>query len=99
MPRRLVLAALAAACTLAVVSPANAANLSISGGTLSYTGGAGQASAVRFDQTAARTVTITRLPQDGDSIGTPPAGCAGGPQIFSCTGVASVFVDAGDAND
>jgi hypothetical protein len=101
-----------AAVALALPASADAAKLSVAGGTLTYTGDPGGRSALSFelvDPAVPTTVRVVRLsspfvPADDDTDPIAAAGCSPdatyGPGIaFVCGGVARVAASLGDGRD
>ncbi len=114
MVRILKLAGVLAGAVLLLPGGAEAATLSNSGGTLTYTGGpGGAASAVGFAEVGAPSTTvdvyrfldIPNAPPDGDPItGTLPGTCAVNQDTaafisYRCTGVTTVVANTGDGPD
>ena len=112
--RTLKLAGVLAGAVLLLPGGAEAATLSHSGGTLTYTGGpGGAASAVGFAEVGAPSTTvdvyrfldIPNAPPDGDPItGTLPGTCAVNQDTaafisYRCTGVTAVVANTGDGPD
>jgi Bacterial Ig domain/RTX calcium-binding nonapeptide repeat (4 copies) len=94
---RIVLAALAALFLLP--GTAAAATLTNSGGTLTYTGGAGShASDVDVGQQPDGTVQVQPQPDDADPI-TAVSGCTASAGTYDCAGVARISASLGDGND
>jgi hypothetical protein len=75
----------------AVPAAAQAATLTNSGGTMTYTGGAPGTSAF-FSQSAPGTVVLT-IVSSVDPIGA--TSCGAGPNTYTCTGVTLVVADGG----
>jgi hypothetical protein len=98
--RRLLTFGVAAAATIAVPAAAQAATLTNSGGTLTYTAAAGTRSVVQFSSISSTTVRVSPFSGDNDAI--VMSGCtpvATTPVSYDCANVASVAADAGDGND
>jgi Ca2+-binding RTX toxin-like protein len=99
--RRLTAFGAALALTAAAPAAAEAATLTNSGGTLTYTAGPGTTSGVGFTQNGT-TVTVTRGVfggPDDDPIDTSTCTPAGPPNTYDCADVTNVVADGGDGND
>src|SRR3954465_10523950 len=98
---RLLLAVLAA--LLVAASPAAAATLTVSAGTLEYNAENARRNVVTFEERGAGTVRVSRLLSAGgdeDAFTTPSACTADTPQVvYTCTGVLRVVANAGDGDD
>jgi Ca2+-binding RTX toxin-like protein len=95
MVRRL---AVLIALMLALPAGAEAATLTLSGGTLTYTGAPQGVSNVTFvETTTPRRVEVTRAASDTDPI--TVTGCSVAGSTYTCDNVTSVVVDAGDMSD
>jgi Bacterial Ig domain len=77
---------------LAAPASAHAATLTSSGGTLTYTGEAGEANDVTFTQGA---LSVTVMAADV----TTATGCTGTGPAYTCTGVGTVIADGKDGDD
>jgi hypothetical protein len=90
MPRRLVLAALAAAFTLALPATSRAATISVSGGLLTYQVSAGSdVTVVSLAETASHTVTVTRQSGDTEDLNAG-GGCTVVGDVGTCASVNAV---------
>jgi Ca2+-binding RTX toxin-like protein len=97
--RRLLALGVAAAGTIAIPAAAQAATLTNSGGTLTYTASAGTVSWVTFSQTAT-TVSVAVDPVAGDNDPITTSTCTPtGANSYDCANVAQVVADAADGND
>jgi Ca2+-binding RTX toxin-like protein len=81
-----------AVALLAMPASAQAATLKSFGGTLTYTGAAGEDNSVSFTQ-GALSVTVTA------SDVTTATGCTGASPTFTCMGVNAIVSDGGDGDD
>jgi|GEM_PF-3104366 len=100
---RRALTVLCAGSALALCDPAAAATLSVSGGVLEFNATGGRRNVVNFTQVAAGTVRVAReVIAGGDEDGiTSASGCTANTVavIYTCTGITSVVVNAGDGDD
>ena len=98
---RLFLAVLAA--LLIAASPAAAATLTVSAGTLEYNAENGRRNVVTFDDVGASTVRVARQLSAGgdeDAFTSAPGCTADTAQVaYTCTGVLRVVANAGDGDD
>lgn len=91
--------AIVAAATFAFAAPAHAATLVNSGGTLTYTAGAGGFTDLSIEQSPAPDTTVEIERNGGDSDAIVPTGCTADGDSFMCPGVTAVVIDLGDADD
>src|SRR3954453_11865201 len=90
------------ALALAFPAAARAADLSVTGGILRYTASPGHVSNVTFVEGTTEgpvQVFVTRATATDDDPLLVGAGCTGDADSATCSGPASVVIDAGDQSD